>query len=106
VGGINEKIEGFFKVCQHRGLTGSQGVVIPKSNQINLMLNKEVISAVESETFHICTVETVDEAIAMLMDKEAGELSARGRYPKGSINYQALNRLYGIANLVNGAAED
>lgn len=106
VGGINEKIEGFFKVCLHRGLTGTQGVVIPKSNQINLMLNKDVVAAVESGKFHIYTVETVDHAIQLIMDKDAGELNLRGRYPKGSINYIALNRLYGIANLVNGAAED
>ncbi|MCC2615805.1 AAA family ATPase [Aestuariibacter halophilus] len=106
VGGVNEKIEGFFTVCLHRGLTGTQGVVIPKSNQVNLMLSPPVVQAVKKGMFHIYTVETVDQALELLMDKEAGQLSAKGRYPKSSINYLAVNRLYSIANIVNGASDD
>ncbi len=106
VGGVNEKIEGFFKVCQHRGLNGEQGVVIPKSNQINLMLDKEVISAVKEGKFHIYAVDTVDEALTLLMGKDAGELNVKGRYPKGSINYLAVKRLYQISTIVNGADEE
>ncbi|MFC3093598.1 Lon protease family protein [Alteromonas sediminis] len=102
VGGVNEKIEGFFELCKHRGLNGEQGVVIPASNHINLVLNKPVTEAVKKGHFHIYTVETVDDAVSLLMQKEAGQLSARGRYPKNSINYHALNRLYNIANIVNG----
>ncbi|WP_416305022.1 Lon protease family protein [Neptunicella sp. SCSIO 80796] len=106
VGGVNEKIEGFFKLCVHRGLTGQQGVVIPKSNQINLMLDKQVIEAVKRNQFHIYTVETVDHAIEILTGKEAGHISSRGRYPKGTVNYLAVRRLLSIASIVNGTDED
>ena len=102
VGGVNEKIEGFFDLCQHRGLTGTQGVVIPKSNAINLVLDATVIDAVKKGLFHIHTVETVDDALAVLMGQDAGTLSSRGRYPKNTINYHAVNRLYNIALMVNG----
>lgn len=106
VGGVNEKIEGFFKLCEHRGLTGTQGVVIPKSNQINLMLNKRVLDAVKHNKFHIYLVESVDQALELLIGKVAGELNSKGRYPKKSINAEAVNRLYAIANIVNGAGEE
>lgn len=106
VGGVNEKIEGFFKVCEHRGLTGTQGVVIPKSNQVNLMLDDKIIQAVKQGQFNIYTAETVDQALELLMDKEAGQINLRGRYPKGSINYLAVNRLYGISNIVHGSDEE
>ncbi|WJG07817.1 ATP-binding protein [Aliiglaciecola sp. LCG003] len=105
VGGVNEKIEGFFTLCQHRGLSGTQGVVIPQSNQINLMLNRAVIDAVEKGLFHIYTVATVDQALELLTEKDAGQLNSKGRYPKGSMNYLAVNRLYNIANIVNGSDE-
>lgn len=105
VGGVNEKIEGFFKLCSHRGLTGTQGVVIPHSNHLNLMLDRQVIEAVEKGEFHIYTVQTVDEAVALLMSKDAGHLNSKGRYPKGTINYLAVNRLYNIANIVHGSDE-
>ncbi len=102
VGGVNEKIEGFFDLCQHRGLTGTQGVIIPKSNAINLVLDATVIDAVKKGLFHIYTVETVDDALTILMEQEAGKISSKGRYPKNSINYHALNLLYNIALIVNG----
>ena len=105
VGGVNEKIEGFFDLCQHRGLTGDQGVVIPHSNTINLVLNSGVIDAVKRGQFHIYTVRTVDEALALLMGQEAGVINSKGRYPKNSINYHAVNRLYNIALIVNGGDE-
>ena len=106
VGGVNEKIEGFFKLCQHRGLTGNQGVIIPKSNQVNLMLDKEVLAAVKTQKFHIYVAETVDDALELLMNKEAGVHNTRGRYPKGSINYMAVSSLLNIANIVSGADDD
>lgn len=106
VGGVNEKIEGFFKLCKHRGLSGTQGVVIPQSNQVNLMLDAEVVMAVKRGDFHIYTVATVDQALALIMGKEAGVQNSKSRYPKGSINYSAVNRLYNIANIVNGADDD
>ncbi len=102
VGGVNEKIEGFFDLCQHRGLTGTQGVIIPKSNSINLVLDATVVDAVKKGLFHIYTVETVDNALSILMEQEAGKMSSKGRYPKNSINYHAVNRLYNIALIVNG----
>ncbi|WP_100640908.1 Lon protease family protein [Alteromonas facilis] len=105
VGGVNEKIEGFFDLCQYRGLTGKQGVIIPASNQINLMLDGPVIDAITQGQFHIYPVATVDQAIELLMQQEAGELNSKGRYPKGSVNYHAVNRLYNIANIVNGAQD-
>ena len=74
VGGVNEKIEGFFDLCQHRGLTGTQGVIIPKSNAINLVLDATVIDAVKKGLFHIYTVETVDDALSILMEQEAGKI--------------------------------
>ena len=106
VGGVNEKIEGFFDLCQHRGLTGNQGVIIPKSNAINLVLDKAVIDAVKKGLFHIYTAETVDDAISLLMEKEAGIMTSRGRYPKNSVNYHAVNRLYNIALIVNGGDDE
>ncbi|MBU2977018.1 AAA family ATPase [Alteromonas sp. C1M14] len=106
VGGVNEKIEGFFDLCQHRGLNGEQGVVIPKSNAINLVLDKGVVDAVKKGLFHIYTVETVDEAVCLVLQKEAGEMSTRGRYQKNTVNYHAVNRLYNIALMVNGGDDD
>jgi len=106
VGGVNEKIEGFFDLCQHRGLTGTQGVIIPKSNAINLVLDATVVDAVKKGLFHIYTVETVDDALTILMEQEAGKISSKGRYPKNSINYHAVNRLYNIALIVNGGDDE
>ncbi|AXR06426.1 ATP-binding protein [Salinimonas sediminis] len=105
VGGVNEKIEGFFDLCQHRGLTGEQGVIIPHSNTVNLVLDSGVIDAVKRGQFHIYTVKTVDDAITLLMQQDAGVLNSKGRYPKNSINYHAVNRLYNIALIVNGGEE-
>ncbi|MBD3584643.1 AAA family ATPase [Salinimonas sp. HHU 13199] len=105
VGGVNEKIEGFFDLCRHRGLTGEQGVIIPYSNKVNLVLDNTVVDAVSRGQFHIYPVKTVDEALSLLMQQEAGALSSRGRYPKNTINYLAVNRLYNIALIVNGGEE-
>ena len=106
IGGVNEKIEGFFRLCQSRGLTGTQGVVIPASNQLNLVLRDEVIAAVAEQKFHIYVVKTVDEALALLTGEEAGELNRRGQYPKKSVNGRAMQRLAEIAELVNGALDE
>ncbi len=106
VGGVNEKIEGFFSLCVERGLNGTQGVAIPASNQVNLVLDKRIIAAVKKGLFHIYTISNVDEALELFMGKEAGELNSKGRYPKGSINSLAVNRLYNIATIVNGSDDD
>lgn len=102
IGGVNEKIEGFYKLCQARGLTGEQGVIIPKTNCINLVLNHEVIAAVDAGKFHIYAVEHVDDALSILTGKPAGEPSTRGRYPRDTVNCIATDRLRHIADLVNG----
>jgi lon-related putative ATP-dependent protease len=86
VGGINEKIEGFFDVCRTQGLTGRQGVLIPEGNARHLMLREDVVEAVRAERFHIHTVSTVDEGIALLTGREAGERGPDGRFPEGSFN--------------------
>ncbi len=85
IGGVNEKIEGFFEVCQSRKLTGDQGVIIPHQNIPNLMLNQEVRDAVESGLFHIYAVKTVDEGLEILTGYKAGKLDKKGNYTKGSI---------------------
>jgi predicted ATP-dependent protease len=71
IGGVTQKVEGFFAVCKSRGLTGTQGVLIPRSNVKNLMLNSEVVDSVEEGRFHIYAVDTVDEGIALLTGKSA-----------------------------------
>ena len=102
IGGVNEKIEGFYKLCVARGLTGEQGVIIPKTNCINLVLNSDVIMAVEAGEFNIYAVDHVDDALSILTGKPAGEMSSRGRYPRDSVNHIASQRLHHIAHLVNG----
>lgn len=87
IGGANEKIEGFYHVCKLKGLTGEQGVMIPKSNVKNLMLKDEVVDAVKKKKFHIWPVETLDEGIEILTGKKAGVKGTSGKYPKGTINY-------------------
>lgn len=106
IGGVNEKIEGYFRLCQSRGLTGEQGVIIPASNQLNLVLNDEVTLAVKQQKFHIYMVKTVDEALELLTGVEVGQKNSRGQYPKKSVNGRALQRLAEIADIVNGAADD
>jgi lon-related putative ATP-dependent protease len=85
IGGVNQKIEGFFEVCKSKGLTGRQGVMIPRTNQKNLMLKKEVIDAVKRKKFHVYTVSTVEEGIEVLTGRPAGKVDKKGNYPSGSI---------------------
>jgi hypothetical protein len=86
VGGINEKIEGFFDVCRERGLTGRQGVLIPEANARHLMLREDVVQAVRAEQFHVHAISTVDEGLALLTGRDAGERGPDGRFPEGSFN--------------------
>jgi len=86
IGGVNEKIEGFFDVCQARGLTGRHGVVIPEANSRHLMLRRDVMEAVGAGRFHVYAITTVDEGLALLTGREAGERRADGRFPDGSVN--------------------
>jgi lon-related putative ATP-dependent protease len=93
IGGVNEKIEGFFDYCRYRGLTGDQGVMIPKQNEINLMLSREVIDAVEKGQFHIWTVEDIDQGIELLTGEKAGIPDEQGNYPESSIHFRVRSRL-------------
>ncbi|HJX37190.1 MAG TPA: ATP-binding protein, partial [Anaerolineae bacterium] len=87
IGGVNEKIEGFFDVCKARGLTGEQGVLIPASNVKHLMLRQDVVDAAASGEFHIYPVETIDQGIELLTGLEAGQPDEEGKYPEGTVNY-------------------
>ncbi len=93
VGGVNEKIEGFFDLCRLRGLDGTQGVVIPLRNVRNLMLKKEVVEAVRSRKFHIHAIEHVEEGFGILLGIPAGEAGPDGRYPEGTLNRLVEDRL-------------
>ena len=106
VGGINEKIEGYFTLCEKRGLTGDQGVVIPWSNHVNLMLSESVKQAVAEGLFAVYAVHNVDDAIAVTMQHEAGQLTKRDTYPKNTVHYVAISRLFAISNVVNGGQEE
>ena len=86
IGGVNEKIEGFFSYCKVFGLTGKQGVMIPYQNEQHLMLNHEVIEAVKKGKFHIWSVKTIDEGIEILTDVKAGVSDSKGEYPADSIH--------------------
>jgi lon-related putative ATP-dependent protease len=105
IGGANEKIEGFFQLCKDKGLTGKQGVIIPKTNVINLMLNNEVIEAVANGDFAIYAVETIDQALELLMATTAGTMNSTGRYPRKSIHSLALEKLAYFAELLEGGEE-
>lgn len=93
IGGVNYKIEGFYAVCKAKGLTGDQGVMIPRSNLRNLMLKDEVVEAVREGKFHIWSVETVEEGIEILTGVPAGERQPDGSYPEGTINGRVNTRL-------------
>jgi len=93
IGGANEKIEGFFDICQARGLTGEQGVLIPASNARNLMLRDDVVAAARTGDFRIFAVETVDQGIEILTGVPAGVLDDKGNYPIGSVNRAVAKRL-------------
>lgn len=99
IGGVNEKIEGFFEICQSRGLTGNQGVIIPASNQNHLMLNRDVVAAVEQGQFAIYAVEKVDQLMALLSGLKTGEADAEGKYPKDSLNGRIQERIQRFVKL-------
>ena len=93
IGGVNDKIEGFFQICKMRGLNGTHGVIIPKQNVHNLNLSDEVIEAVKNGDFHIYAISTIEEGIELLTGVPAGKKDANGHFPAGSINYLAYEKL-------------
>ena len=111
IGGVNEKIEGFFDICQERRLTGDQGVLIPASNTEHLMLRPDVVEAADAGNFHIYPVETIDQGIELLTGVEAGEPNEHGAFPDDTINGMVEARLREYADrrrqfaLTDGEAE-
>ena len=93
IGGVNQKIEGHFDVCRLKGLTGAQGVMIPRTNLRNLMLRSDVIDAVKEDKFHIYAVGTVDEGIEVLTGVPAGQCDDSGSYPEGTVNRAVQDKL-------------
>lgn len=106
IGGVNQKIEGFFAVCQARGLTGNQGVIIPHQNVGNLMLKDEVVEAVAAGTFHVWAVATIDEGIELLTGTPAGEMTPGGRYPENTVHALVADRLQKLARGLAGFARE
>lgn len=105
IGGVNYKIEGFFKSCIDRGLTGDQGVMIPHQNVANLMLKDEIIDAVKAGKFHIYAVRTIDEGIEILTDMPMGVKGADGAYPEGTINFLVDSKLKEMADKIKAAGD-
>jgi predicted ATP-dependent protease len=99
IGGVNEKIEGFFDVCREKGISEDQGVIIPQSNVSHLMLRQDVVDAVQAGQFHIYPVTSVDEAITLLTGVEAGEADEKGEFPEDSLNGRVDARLRHFAEL-------
>jgi len=98
IGGVNEKIEGFFEVCKAKGFTGKQGVMIPESNVQNLMLKEEVVSAAKEGKFHVFPVKTIDEGIEILTGVKAGGRQDNGSFDEGSVNFLVDKRLREMAD--------
>ncbi len=97
IGGVNEKIEGFYDVCMAKGLDGQQGVLIPAANVKHLMLRRDVVEACDHGRFRVIPVETVDQGIEILTGLPAGEMDITGKYPAGSVNQRVANRLAAFA---------
>ena len=99
IGGVTRKIEGFFDICQHKGLNGKQGVMIPEKNVNNLMLRRDVVEAVEKGKFHIYPVTTVEEGIEILTGMKAGELQEDGTYSEGTLFRMVDDKLKEMAEM-------
>lgn len=99
IGGVNEKIEGFFDICQKRGLTGTQGVLIPAANVQHLMLRRDVIEACSAGRFFIYPITIIDEGVQLLTQRPAGERDSEGLYPPQSINRMVEDRLHAFARI-------
>lgn len=105
IGGVNEKIEGFFAICKARGLSGEQGVIIPAANVCHLMLHEELRQAVAAGHFHIWAVRTIDEALPLLTGRPAGEANSRGEWPSESLNQAVARHLAMLARIHKGEEE-
>jgi lon-related putative ATP-dependent protease len=106
IGGVNQKIEGFFDVCHAAGLTGEQGVIIPESNVQNLMLREDVVEAAEQGRFHVYPIRSVDQGIEILTGRTAGERGPDGTFPEGTLNHLVDQRLREMAERLRSFARD
>jgi predicted ATP-dependent protease len=106
VGGVPEKIEGFYRLCKMKGLNKEQGVIVPESNFDNIVLPDEICDSVEKGEFHIWAVETVDEAIELLTGMKAGEKDSEGKYEKDSFNEAVVNGLEWLYDIVKEKKKD
>ena len=106
IGGANQKIEGFFDVCKAKGITGKQGVMIPRDNMQNLTLREDVVEAVQAGQFTIYAVATIDEGIEVLTGVPAGELQEDGTYPEGTIHHLVEERLEEMAKRTRDFGKD
>lgn len=103
IGGVNEKIEGFYQICKMRGLDGTHGVVIPIQNVSNLSLSDEIVEAVKKGLFHVYAVSTIEEGIEVLTGVPAGKKDKNGHFPAGTVNYLAYEKLKKYAEISNNA---
>jgi predicted ATP-dependent protease len=99
IGGVNDKIEGFFQICKMRGLDGTHGVMIPKQNIRNLNLSDEIVQAVKEGKFHIYAISTIEEGIEILTGVPAGKKDSQGHFPAGSVNALAYEKLKKYAQI-------
>lgn len=106
IGGVNEKIEGFFDVCKAQGLTGKQGVLIPVQNVRHVMLRKDVVEAVKAKKFHIYPISAIDEGLELLMGKPAGQMGKDGIYPAKTIHGMVMKRLKEMNEAMAEAGDD
>ncbi len=106
IGGVNEKIEGVYRICKTQGLTGKQGVIIPEKNRINLMLDREIVEAVENGKFHIYPISTIDQGLEIVMHHKAGKRLKSGNWPKDTIHWRADNRLRELSKNLQDSGDD
>ncbi len=105
IGGVNEKIEGFFELCKLNGLDGKHGVIIPRRNLNNLMLDREVVEAVEKKKFNIYSIDNVEDSIEILTGMEPGEMKKNGTYPKGTFNHLVAQKLQELSDALKGGSK-
>jgi predicted ATP-dependent protease len=106
IGGVNEKIEGFFGLCKMRGLDGSHGVIIPRRNVKNLMVKQEVIDAVRDGIFSIYAIDMMEDGLELLADMPVGTAQPDGTYPEGTVNYFVMKRFDEIAQVLDKKKEE
>ena len=106
VGAVTEKIEGFFDTCQALGLTGTQGLIIPRANRRDLMLRPDVVTACEAERFHVYAVETIHQALEILTGRPAGHRDPQGQYPEHTLLRMAMDRAHDYWRMASASPAD